>query len=80
MNTTTHWIGLVLFFCLIVCRPRRAGAETSELLVPAYANPNTSTSNGLNMWNNLIATSGTIGSDLNIVLNPASGPGASPIE
>ena len=56
----------------------RATAGDIELLVPAYANP--CCSGGPTMWSTLISTAQTASTTINIILNPASGPGASSID
>lgn len=56
-----------------------ANAQTPlQALVPAYANP--CCAGGLTMWPDLIAgaAAGTV--EIHAILNPASGPGASPID
>jgi len=65
------------FLALGPARPAHAQAPLAAL-VPAYANP--CCAGGLTMWPDLIAaaSSGTI--VLHVILNPSSGPGASPID
>lgn len=47
-----------------------------ELLVPAYANP--CCGDGPAMWAGLVTAAGAAHPHLNVILNPASGPGAGP--
>lgn len=51
-----------------------------EPLVVSYANPAPSSSDSVAMWSSLIGNAQAIGPKLNLILNPASGPGASPID
>jgi len=55
-----------------------AQTPSLRLLVPAYANP--CCVGGPVMWAALTDTAVVMGSDLVLILNPASGPGASPID
>jgi len=49
-----------------------------DLLLPAYANP--CCGDGPAMWSTLAATAATKDFAVHVILNPASGPGASPID
>lgn len=53
-------------------------AASVRLLVPAYANP--CCDGGPLMWTQLTETALVMGSDLHVILNPASGPGTGPID
>ncbi len=72
---------LLSIFCLtlagLLLPAERATAGDIELLVPAYANP---CCGGGPMWANLLNTAQNSTVGLNVILNPASGPGASPID
>ena len=54
------------------------GAQDVRLLVPAYGNP--FDAQGLAMWQALTDTATVVGPSLLVILNPNSGPGASPID
>ncbi|MEZ6132036.1 MAG: spherulation-specific family 4 protein [Planctomycetaceae bacterium] len=49
-----------------------------NLLVPAYANP--ASPDGPAFWDGLIAAAASGANEVHVILNPASGPGASPID
>ena len=78
--STLRFLFLFLFpFLYSLDAPRSAQAQTPlAVLVPAYANP--CCAGGLTMWPDLIASAGSGSVTIHAILNPASGPGASPID
>lgn len=72
----------VSILCLLVgagaLSPAEGQAPPLRLLVPAYANP--CCGGGPAMWTQLTDTAVVMGPDVVVILNPASGPGASPID
>jgi len=64
------WMGLAL--------PAAGLAGGLRLLVPAYGNP--CCGGGAAMWTQLTDTALVMGSDLHVILNPASGPGVGLID
>lgn len=72
MRCSIH--GGLAALCWFLALPERTQAV--ELLVPAYESPGTG--DGRTMWSALINTSASIGSQLNVILNPISGPGPNP--
>lgn len=68
----------VSLFCVPFAHPAECQTQSLRLLVPAYANP--CCGDGPAMWAQLTQTALVMGPDLLLILNPASGPGASPID
>ncbi|MEZ6120648.1 MAG: spherulation-specific family 4 protein [Pirellulaceae bacterium] len=64
------WLGLFVFL-----QASRSLASTPELLVPAYANPCCS-----NTWAAYVQLANEKSVPLNLIINPNSGPGNSPID
>lgn len=58
--------------------PGKCLATSARLLVPAYGNP--CCGGGPAMWEQLTDTASVMGSDLLVILNPASGPGTGMID
>lgn len=72
-------VSLFLLFLLAFLTPaHRVIASDIELLVPAYGNP--CCGDGPFMWGALVGAAEDSNIRISIILNPASGPGASPID
>ncbi len=63
---------------LLLAGPAAAQTAGPALLVPAYANP--CCAGGLTLWPDLIASAASGSVPIHAILNPASGPGTSPID
>ncbi len=68
----------VLVLGIVLGTPAACLAVSLRLLVPAYGNP--FDTDGGEMWDQLIETALVMGSDLHVILNPASGPGMGEID
>ena len=81
MLRTSHERGvslLMLLLCVVFVQPAECQGSSLRLLVPAYANP--CCDGGPSMWMQLTETALVMGADVVLILNPASGPGVSPID
>jgi hypothetical protein len=65
-----YWLGLSVF---LVAGPAKAAVV--DLLIPAYANP--CCDDGPAMWSNLESAAASPNFKVNVIFNPASGPGTS---
>jgi hypothetical protein len=69
---------LLLLSILLGSAPSARAQTPLAALVPAYANP--CCAGGVTMWPDLIASAASGSAEIHVILNPASGPGASPID
>ncbi|MGD9582551.1 MAG: spherulation-specific family 4 protein [Lysobacterales bacterium] len=74
-STPVRRFAQYVFLCGLLLSP---SARALELLVPAYANP--CCNDGPAMWSSLVNSAQGHGGNIQIILNPANGPGAVPID
>ena len=69
---------LALSLFIVLTMPGLGLAQGLRFLVPAYGNPFNAA--GAEMWTKLEETAQIMGSDLHVIFNPESGPGAGPVD